>query len=122
MNILLVMRDRPVVTPPLGRTILAGDTREYIMVLGRDRALDVEGPRYSSDDWIADAASGAMTEASACGTAATVAEIGTVRHVDGELRIGEGSTGRVTASLRNGIFAIKRYTVPDTRGWVRKIA
>ncbi len=117
MNVFFVMRDGRLVTPSLGGTILAGITRESIIELARDRGLVVEERRYSLEDWISDASSGLMTEAFACGTAATVAGIGRVRHTKGEFSIGGGEVGPITTALRDELFAIQRGVARDTRGW-----
>lgn len=121
MNIFFVMRDGAIVTPPLG-TILAGITRDAVMQLAGDVGLRVEERPYSFDEWRADAASGLLTEAFACGTAAVLAPIGVVRHAGGEFSVGDGDCGPVTARIRETLIGIQRGQVPDPRGWRHPVA
>ena len=87
MNIFFVMEDGTLVTPPLG-TILPGITRASLITLARDAGMSVEEMAYSFGRWREDAATGRLREVFACGTAAVVAPIGSVRHVGGEFAIG----------------------------------
>lgn len=117
MNIFFVLEDR-IVTPPLG-TILAGITRASIIALARDAGLVVEERPYSFDDWRADAHSGKLREAFACGTAAVVAAIGKVHYKTGTFTHGDGGIGATTAQLRARLVNIQRGSEPDPHGWVR---
>ncbi|SFS12036.1 branched-chain amino acid aminotransferase [Sphingomonas jatrophae] len=121
MNIFYVMDDGSLVTPPIGGTILPGITRESIIALARDEGRQVEERRYRFDEWRADAASGRLREAFACGTAAVVTPIGQVRSASGDFTIGNGSGGTVTDSLRARLTGIQRGQVADPFGWVRRI-
>ncbi len=84
MNIFFVYDDGAIATPPLTGTILPGITRDSIMTLARDAGHEVVERPVSFDEWQADAASGRLREAFACGTAAVITPIGTVRHPAGE--------------------------------------
>lgn len=116
MNIFFVMRNGAIVTPPLG-TILAGITRDTVMQLAGDVGFRVEERPYSFDEWRADATSGRLTEAFACGTAAALAPIGVVRHARGEFSINDANCGPVTARLREALIGIQRGQIPDPHGW-----
>jgi branched-chain amino acid aminotransferase len=120
MNIFFVYDDGTIVTPPLD-TILPGITRESIMILAEERGLTVSEAPVSVDSWRADAASGHLREVFACGTAAVVTPIGTVRSVDGEFLVGDGGTGEVTAAIRKSLMDIQRGRVEDTHGWVHRV-
>ncbi|MGP2493557.1 branched-chain amino acid aminotransferase [Mesorhizobium sp. PUT5] len=122
MNVCFVMEDGSLVTPPLGGTILPGITRASILTLAREAGLRVEERPYSFDEWKADAESGRLREAFACGTAAVVAGIGTVRFNGGSFTIGNSGDGPVTARLRSELVGIQRGTVADKHGWVRLVA
>ena len=116
MNIFFVMSDGVIVTPPLG-TILEGITRDAVIRLAGDAGLRVDERPYSFDEWRADATSGRLAEAFACGTAAVIAPIGTVRHAGGEFAIDGAECGPVTARLRETLIGIQRGQLPDPRGW-----
>jgi branched-chain amino acid aminotransferase len=120
MNVFFVFDDGSLVTPPLG-TILPGITRDSVLTLAREQGLEVREEPYSIDQWRRDAASGRLTEAFACGTAAVLTPIGTVRSADGEFTIGGGETGAVTMRLRQTLVDIQRGHVADTHGWVHRV-
>lgn len=121
MNVFFVFKDGSVITPPLSGTILPGITRKSLMQLASDTGIAIEERPYSFDDWQADAASGKLVEAFACGTAAVVAGIGRVRHDGGEFLIGDGQTGQVTRRLREALVSLQRGQSNDPYGWVRTI-
>ena len=121
MNVFFVMDDGSIVTPPLSGTILPGITRNSILSLARARGHNVREELYSFAQWRADAASGKLREAFACGTAAVVTAIGTVKSVDGDFTIGNGDGGIVTEALRAELTGIQRGTVADPANWVRKL-
>ena len=121
MNVFFVMDDGSLVTPPLTGTILPGITRNAILTLARAEGRNVREERYSMDQWRADAASGKLREAFACGTAAVVAAIGKVKSAAGDIVMGDGSVGAVTAALKAKLVGIQRGDAPDPHGWVRRI-
>jgi len=120
MNIFFVMDDKTIVTPPLG-TILPGITRASIMQLAREAGYTVNETPYSFDQWKADAASGKLREAFACGTAAVIAGIGTVKYPEGTFAIGNSGDGEVTTELRSKLVGIQRGAVQDVHGWMHTI-
>ncbi|WP_432835993.1 branched-chain amino acid aminotransferase [Dactylosporangium sp. CA-092794] len=121
MNVFYVFDDGSIATPPLGGTILPGITRESVLRLAADRGHEVREEQYSYDQWRADAASGRLREAFACGTAAVITPIGTIRDTAGEFTIADGKAGEVTMGLREQLVSIQRGTAPDPYGWVRRV-
>ncbi|MCW1920747.1 branched-chain amino acid aminotransferase [Rhodobacter sp. KR11] len=121
MNVFFVMEDGSLVTPPLG-TILPGITRNAVITLAKAAGLTVHERPYSFDEMKADTASGKLREAFACGTAAVIAGIGTVKFNGGELVISGGQTGAVTRDLRSRLVGIQRGQIADGYGWVHPIA
>jgi len=122
MNICFITRDKKLITPPISGTILDGITRKSILTLAAEEGLEVEETPYSYEQWKRDAETGYLTEAFACGTAAVVVSIGTVRDAHGSFTISEGATGPVTARLRERLVNLQRGVEADTHGWVRRIA
>jgi len=122
MNIFFVFADGSLTTPPLSGTILPGITRDSIITLARGDGRNVREERYSIEQWRADAASGKLREAFACGTAAVVSAIGTIKSANGDILIGDGDGGPITAALKAKLVGIQRGDVVDAEGWVRKVA
>ncbi|HEY8452046.1 MAG: branched-chain amino acid aminotransferase [Micromonosporaceae bacterium] len=121
MNIFFVYDDGSLVTPELTGTILPGITRDSVITLARHEGRTVVERPVSFDQWRDDAASGRLREVFACGTAAVLTPIGTVRHADGEFTIGDGGPGEVTMALRQRLVDIQRGRAPDPFGWVHKV-
>ncbi|WP_100444969.1 branched-chain amino acid aminotransferase [Glycomyces xiaoerkulensis] len=122
MNLFFVYEgDRVIYTPELG-TILPGITRDAIFTLAAEAGWEVRETRYSLDRWREDAESGALTEAFACGTAAVVTPVGTVKSRDGEFRIAGGEAGKFTMELRRHILDLQHGRAEDTHGWTLRVA
>ena len=121
MNIFFVFDDGSLVTPPLGGTILPGITRASLITLANDKGVAVREDRYSIDQWRTDASSGRLREAFACGTAAVVTPIGTVRSRDGEFKISNGGPGTKTEELKAALLGIQRGRTADPHGWIHKV-
>jgi branched-chain amino acid aminotransferase len=120
MNIFFVFEDGSLLTPPLG-TILPGITRDSIIALVKDSGKPVREEAYSIDQWRADAASGKLKEAFACGTAAVISPIGKVRSVSGDFLISGGEAGPVAMGLRKKLVDIQYGRTNDPHNWIRKV-
>lgn len=106
------------VTPELSGSLLPGVTRLSLLELARDLGYKVEERRISTDEWKEAAKSGVMTEAFACGTAAVVTPVGTVKDKSGEFQVNGGQTGPVTMRLREQLTGIQNGRVADKHGWL----
>ncbi|MGL4313079.1 MAG: branched-chain amino acid aminotransferase [Sphingomonas sp.] len=122
MNVFFVFADGTLLTPPLTGTILPGITRDTVIQLARAEGLTVREERYAIDQARADAESGRLVEAFACGTAAVVAPIGSMSMDDGSFTIGSGGPGQTTARLRKALVDIQFGHAPDTHGWIVHVA
>ena len=121
MNVFFVFEDGSLQTPPLSGTILPGITRDSLMTLARDEGLTVREAPYSIDQWRADAKTGKLIEAFACGTAAVVTPIGTVKSPEGEFKIGAGGPGQTTLRIKQKLVDIQRGVGADPHGWVSRV-
>ena len=121
MNIMFVFDDGSIQTPPLGGTILPGITRDSLLTLARDAGLTIREEPYAIDQWQADAESGRLREAFACGTAAVVTSIGTVRARGFEFGIGNQGPGLVAQKLKAELVEIQRGRAADPHGWVKRL-
>jgi len=120
MNVFFVFEDGSLSTPPLG-TILPGITRDSIIALARDAGTVVREEPYAIDQWRADAKSGKLREAFACGTAAVISPIGKVCSASGDVLINGGEAGPVAMGLRKQLVDIQYGRAPDPHNWIRKV-
>ena len=84
--------------------------------------MTVREEMYTIDQWRADAESGALAEAFACGTAAVVTPIGRVAGPDYGFEIGGGGLGQTTGRLLRALTDIQFGRAPDPHGWLTRIA
>jgi branched-chain amino acid aminotransferase len=110
-----------VVTPALTGSILAGITRDSLLVLAKELGCQVTERRVSGQEWLEGAADGRISEVFGCGTAAVITPIGRVKHNEGEVVIGGGQPGPITMKLRRLLTAIQRGAAPDTHSWMRTL-
>jgi branched-chain amino acid aminotransferase len=118
MNVFFVYEDGTLVTPPCSGTILSGITRDSVITLARDNGMRVQERPVAIDEWAADAGSGRLTEAFACGTAAVVTPIGRVGWAGDELTM---AAGEVTDRLRTQLVDIQRGRANDPYNWVHRV-
>jgi branched-chain amino acid aminotransferase len=125
MNICFVFRDGDrvqIVTPELTGSILPGITRDSILTLARDLGYEAVERRISVDEWRAAVQENRMTEAFACGTAATITPIGRVESERGGFTMSDGEMGPVTRRLRERLLDIQFGRVADPYGWMHTVA
>ncbi|WP_267359443.1 MULTISPECIES: branched-chain amino acid aminotransferase [unclassified Methylobacterium] len=121
MNVFFVFEDGTLVTPPLSDSILHGITRDSVLALAQEAGLTVKEEPYAIDAWRADVREGRLTEAFACGTAAVITPIGTVKGREDSFTIGNGKAGPVAQRLRNLLVDIQRGNTNDAHGWFQKV-
>jgi branched-chain amino acid aminotransferase len=122
MNVFLAYRDGRIVTPELSGSILEGITRSSILQLARDRGLQVEERRIAFEEWQQGVASGDITEAFACGTAAVVTPIGELKGKGFSVGNINAPAGEVTMSIRKELTDIQHGRVADRHGWMHRLA
>lgn len=104
-----IVRNGVIKTPPLG-SILAGITREALMILAEDLGYEVVEERFTRDElYCAD-------EAFFSGTAA---EVTPIREVDRRV-IGQGACGPVTKAIQDAYFKVLRGDNPKYGKWLAR--
>ena len=127
MNMYFVHADGHIVTPETG-TILAGITRSAIIELAGKMGHTVEERKFSIDEWRDGVTSGEITEVFACGTAAVVTPVGTLRWdpsagagpAAGEVS-GPTEAGELTMRIREELVNIQFGRADDTFGWMHQV-
>jgi len=108
---LFVLRQGVLLTAPLTSAILEGITRDSVIRLARDLAVEVrERPLQREELYLAD-------EMFLCGTAA---EITPIRSVD-RIPVGAGTRGPLTAEIQRRYLGIARGRLPDPYGWLTPV-
>ena len=122
MNLYFVHDDGTIVTPELAGTILEGITRSSIIELCGKLGHPVQERRISIDEWREGVAGGRITEVFACGTAAVVTPVGTLRWRGGEVAQQDpNETGPVTRQVRSALVDIQYGRAEDTFGWMHRV-
>ena len=120
MNLYFVHDDGTIVTPETSGTILEGITRDSIMELCGKLGHPVEERGVTIDDWRDGVASGRITEVFACGTAAVVTPVGTLKWRGGQVGDPE-TTGAVTQQVRSALVDIQYGRAEDPFGWMHRV-
>ena len=110
-----------VVTPKLTGTLLPGITRDSILSMARDLGYTTEEIMISVEDLKSGLDSGEITEVFACGTAAVVSPIGTIKSALGTWVVGDGNPGSTTMKIRETLVGIQEGRVEDKHGWVKRV-
>ena len=118
MNMYYVFDDGRIVTPETG-TILEGITRASIIELAGKLGYQVEERRFSIDEWREGIASGRIREIFACGTAAVVTPVGTLRSAGGDVAAPPSTD--LTMRIRQALVDIQYGRAEDTFGWMHQV-
>ena len=121
MNVYLITTENELVTPELTGSILEGVTRDSILTLATEFGLTPVERRIGIDELLDGVRSGTVTELFACGTAAVVTPIGTLKNNAGSYQVGSGESGETTLALRRKLLDIQYGRTEDTHGWLRRI-
>jgi branched-chain amino acid aminotransferase len=121
MNIMFVEGNR-LRTPPLTDTILRGVTRDSLLVIAKEQGLEVSEAPITIDEVTAGVQAGTMSEVFACGTAAVVIGIRSLRFEDGSSIRTSAAPGPVTSRLYETLTGIQYGRIPDSHGWVHEVS
>ncbi|MBB3678365.1 branched-chain amino acid aminotransferase [Modestobacter versicolor] len=125
MNLFFVLgsgADAELVTPELTGTLLPGITRESLITVARELGHRVTERKITVDEWRSGVADGSITETFACGTAAVITPVGSVKARTGDFTVGEGVPGPLTMQLREHLLDVQHGRVADSHGWLHRVA
>ena len=118
MNMYFVHADGRIVTPATG-TILEGITRASIIELAGKLGHPVEERKFSIQEWQEGVASGDIVEIFACGTAAVVTPVGSLKTRHGETSAPPSTD--LTMRLRQSLVDIQYGRAEDSFGWMHRV-
>ncbi|WP_183101037.1 branched-chain amino acid aminotransferase [Nocardioides pelophilus] len=118
MNMYFVFDDGSIVTPEIG-TILEGITRASVMEIAGKMGHPVTERKFGIDEWREGVASGRITEIFACGTAAVVTPVGTLRTKDGDSPA--PASTELTMKIRQALVDVQFGRADDTFGWMHRV-
>ncbi|MFE2550470.1 branched-chain amino acid aminotransferase [Streptomyces sp. NPDC059355] len=110
-----------IVTPELTGSLLPGITRDSLLTIARDLGYTAEEGRISTEDWKRDNENGTLTEVFACGTAAVITPVGSVKSERANWTQGTGEPGEVTMKLRKALLELQTGRTADTHGWMHPL-
>jgi branched-chain amino acid aminotransferase len=118
MNLYFVYGDGRIVTPETG-TILEGITRSSIIELAGKLGHQVEERKVSIDEWRDGVAGGDIVEVFACGTAAVVTPVGSLKWAGGAAPA-PASTD-LTMRVRQALVDLQYGRAEDSFGWMHRV-
>ncbi|KRV49369.1 branched-chain amino acid aminotransferase [Wenjunlia vitaminophila] len=124
MNLYFVYGAGPgarLVTPELTGALLPGVTRDSLLTLASDLGYQSGEGRISVEEWQQGNADGSLTEVFACGTAAVITPVGTVKSTAANWTVADGGPGEITMRLRKALLDIQTGGAPDPYGWMHRI-
>jgi branched-chain amino acid aminotransferase len=124
MNLYFVYGSGPgarIVTPSLTGTLLPGITRDSLLTVAEELGYTAEEGKISTDEWREGNASGALTEVFACGTAAVITPVGSVKSAGGSWSVGDGGSRPITMQLRERLLGLQTGAEPDPHGWMHRL-
>jgi branched-chain amino acid aminotransferase len=124
MNLYFVYGSGPnarIVTPALTGTLLPGVTRDSLLHVAEELGYSAEEGKVSTDEWQEGNASGALTEVFACGTAAVITPVGSVKSRTAAWTVGDGAPGPVTMQLREQLLGLQTGSLPDRHDWMHRL-
>lgn len=111
-----------IMTPALTGSLLPGITRESLITVATDLGIRVDEGEITVDQLRAGCESGEITEVFACGTAAVITPVGTVKsRSNGSFNVAGGKSGETTLALRDALLDIQSGVVTDRHNWMHAL-
>jgi branched-chain amino acid aminotransferase len=117
MNIFFRIGDE-VVTPELSGTILPGVTRNSVLTLLDSWGITTTTRRVSMSELAQASRSGDLLEIFGAGTAAVVAPVASIRHLDEEILAPPAEGPSLAERLRETLLGIQHGEIEDPYNWV----
>lgn len=120
MNLMFVEgsgENAKIITPELTGSLLPGITRKSLLQVAKDLGYEAEERRITVEQWRSGVEDGTITETLACGTAAVITPVGTVKSNEGEFTVNNNEAGEITMAMRERLRGIQTGEVEDTHGW-----
>ena len=120
MNFFMITADDELVTPELNGNILPGVTRDSLLTVAPDLGLKpIERP-ISLEEVTTGITTGAIRELFACGTAAVITPIRSLKNESSEYII-DVDKATHTIPLRNHLLDIQYGRIADSHGWMQQV-
>ena len=119
MNLFFVQSDGSIVTPSLSARSSRGSRVIRSCQIARDLGHEVVERRISIDEWRRGAADGTIAEVFACGTAAVVTSVASLRW-DGGKPCRGGPASRVATATRTALVDVQYGRADDPHGWLTR--
>ncbi len=120
MNLMFVEgsgENAKIITPELTGSLLPGITRKSLLQVAKDLGYEADERRITVEQWRSGVEDGTITETLACGTAAVITPVGTVKSNEGEFTVNNNEAGEITMAMRERLRGIQTGEVEDTHGW-----
>ncbi len=113
---IFIVKDKMILTPPLGGSILPGVTRDSVINISREiLGLDIEERSISLSEMME------ADEVFCTGTAVSVTPIGKITSDDSVGIINENKIGNVTLALNTELISIQKELKDDPFGWLIQV-
>jgi len=93
-----------------------------VIALLREHGHEVTERRIEIDEWIEGMRSGEISEAFACGTAASIAPIAQLKGADFKVGDANAGPGQVAMTIRKALTDIQYGRAEDRHGWMLRLA
>jgi branched-chain amino acid aminotransferase len=120
MNIFAVIGNR-LITPPIRETILAGITRDSLLLLAQNMDLVIEEYRLTIDEVIAAHEDGSLKEMFGSGTAAVVSHVSEFSYKDKLYTLPSIENRPIAAALKAELEGIKQGNLEDKFNWLTPV-
>lgn len=114
----LLIRAGHILTRSLDSSFLHGVTRDSLLTMAPDLGFRVEERVFTVEEMLEWTKDG---EAALSGTAAVLSGVGKLIRGGVEHTVRDGTIGPETQRLRAALVGLQQGTVPDTRGWLRRV-